>query len=261
MSASMTEGAHPSGSTPEELSGIEAFLREMFDLTVYVVGCDDRGRPVETWGSGLLWERGDTLSLLTVAHNFKGGRPKRLDPRFPGNRGSLLIEIPEPGWMATAPLNVQAGTIGDVRDIDFAWVNYDLPLLREKLVQNPHGVSIPPFPAIRTPPARVPDPNRPYGFAASIAEVYDPRTLELHTRNAYEAAMQYDGTEEDGDWAGCYRFTLARKHQGHDYYRGSSGAPVADESGHPVALVAGGDEARNIIFATPLHPYVRYLDL
>ena len=173
----------------------------MIDLTVYVVGCDDRGRPVEAWGSGLLWERDDTLTLLTVAHNFKGGRPKRLDPRFPSKGGSLLMEIPEPGWMATSEVNVQHGTVEKARDIDFAWVNYDLPNLRAQLDANPCGVSVPTFPAIRTKPERLPDPTRAYGFATSIAFAYDPRTLELHTRNVFEAAMEYDGAEQNGDWA------------------------------------------------------------
>ena len=247
--------------TPDETAGINEFLKRMFELTVYVVGCDDGGRPLQTWGSGLLWERGDTLTLLTVAHNFKGGKPKRLDARFHGPGGSLLIEIPQPGWMATAQLNANAGTIDAARDVDFAWVNYNLPSLQAKIDVNPHGVETKPFPALRTPPTRYPNRSRPYGFAAAIASAYDPRTIELHTRQAYEACMAYDGDEATGEYAGCYRFKLARQHQGHEYYRGSSGAPIADEEGHPVALVAGGNAVENVIFATPLQPFVRYLDL
>ena len=32
--------------------------------------------------------------------------------------------------MAAAEVNVQHGTVEKARDIDFAWVNYDLPKLR-----------------------------------------------------------------------------------------------------------------------------------
>jgi hypothetical protein len=257
----MTDDATTPKLSAEDLAGINRFLGTMLALTVYVVGCDDRNRPVETWGSGLLWERGDRLTLLTVAHNFKGGRPKRLDPRFPSAKGSLLIEIPEPGWMATASVDVHRGTVEKARDIDFAWVNYNLPKLRAKLEENLNGIKVPPFSAIRTAPTRMPEIDRPYGLAASIAKVYDPRSWELHSRNANEAAMAFEGMQDTGNFAGCYRFKLARPHQGDAYYRGSSGAPVADEDGHPVALVAGGDPGDSIIFATPLQPFVRYLDL
>jgi hypothetical protein len=81
----------------DETTAINDYVKAIGALTISVVGCDDKNRPVNTWGSGLLWQRGNMLTLLTVAHNFKGG-PKRLDSRFPGSNGTLLIEIPEPGW-------------------------------------------------------------------------------------------------------------------------------------------------------------------
>lgn len=246
--------------TQDELDGMNEFFKKMFALTVHIVECDERNWPIQGWGSGLLWERGTILTLLTVAHNFKG-KPRRLDARIPGNTGSLLIEIPDPGWMAVATLNPQKGSIEQAQDIDFAWVNYDLAALRTKLQRNPHEVVVPPLPAIRTPPTRIPDVNRPYGFAASIAKAYDHRTRELHTRNAFEAGMEFEGIQLAGTFAGCYRFKLARQHQGDAYYRGSSGAPVADDEGHPIALVAGGAATENVIFGTPLQPFLRYIDL
>jgi hypothetical protein len=56
---------------------------------------------------------------------------------------------------------------------------------------------------------------------------------------AYEIGMEFIGT----DPRGMYRFRLEGKHKGHDFYRGASGAPIADREGVIIALVANGDEA------------------
>jgi hypothetical protein len=60
---------------------------------------------------------------------------------------------------------------------------------------------------------------------------------------------------------GVLTFDLARKHQGHKYYRGASGAPIADSAGHIVALLLGGDSVSDVLwgvelarFRSPLRP-------
>ena len=44
----MPDDARTSNLTRDEIAGINDFLKRMFELTVYVVGCDDRDRTVES---------------------------------------------------------------------------------------------------------------------------------------------------------------------------------------------------------------------
>ncbi len=215
----MREEVTPSPLNPTEIAAINAFLKRMLDLTVYVVGCDELRASRSKQGSGLLWERGNTLTLLTVAHNFKGEQPRHLDPRFSGVGGSLLIEIPQPGSMAIADVNVQRGTSEIAQDVDFAWVNPAIYQVAEEargehLRHRYSSVS-------RNPNAA--DAVARQGTALRIFRADRVRlrcdTLALRHRNVYEAAMEYQGIEQSRVWAGCYRFSLARPHQGHKYYQ------------------------------------------
>ena len=61
--------------------------------------------------------------------------------------------------------------------------------------------------------------------------------------------MDFEGTDEKYD---PYRFKLARNHQGHKYYCGSSGSPIADLSGKIVAIVVCGSAVDNAILGFPL---------
>lgn len=58
-----------------------------------------------------------------------------------------------------------------------------------------------------------------------------------------------------------YRFKLPKKHPGHDYFRGTSGAPILDSQGNVVALVCGGSETDDVIYGIALHPYKAALDV
>jgi hypothetical protein len=69
--------------------------------------------------------------------------------------------------------------------------------------------------------------------------------------------MTFEGTRRSG----AYEFRLARKHQGHKYYKGASGAPIADEEGRIVALVLRGDPVRNLIIGAPIARYEGLLPL
>lgn len=70
--------------------------------------------------------------------------------------------------------------------------------------------------------------------------------------------MCYVGSRTQG---GLYEFRLARPHQGRKYYKGSSGAPIADEEGLIVALVVGGEPDKDLIYGVPLARYHSVFDL
>ena len=96
-----------------------------------------------------------------------------------------------------------------------------------------------------------------YGFAA-FAEASFTEDRMLRREAAYEIGMEFTGLDDE---SAVYKFKLARPHQGHEYYYGSSGAPIADPSGKIVSLVLGGCESRDEIFGLPLAKYQKYTDL
>lgn len=58
---------------------------------------------------------------------------------------------------------------------------------------------------------------------------------------------------------GRLRFNLADGHKGHDYYRGASGAPIANDEGIIVAVLVGGDTSTNELLGAPLHRYANLI--
>ena len=82
--------------------------------------------------------------------------------------------------------------------------------------------------------------------------------MTLVERSAsYETCMAYTGSNPDGR----YVFKLARAHQGHEYYRGASGAPIVSPEGVIVSMVLGGCEKKNEIYGLPLAKYTPLLNL
>jgi len=74
----------------------------------------------------------------------------------------------------------------------------------------------------------------------------------LERRPAYEIGMEFSGEHPS---EAAYVFKLARPHQGHDYYEGASGAPIADPTGKIVSVVLGGNPDANVIYGAKLANY------
>ncbi len=100
--------------------------------------------------------------------------------------------------------------------------------------------------------------DEPYTFAAWNRALIIPAGVTLVERSAsYETCMAYTGSNPDGR----YVFKLARAHQGHEYYRGASGAPIVSPEGVIVSMVLGGCEKKNEIYGLPLAKYTPLLNL
>ena len=68
--------------------------------------------------------------------------------------------------------------------------------------------------------------------------------------------MRYSETDAD---TGLYKFELARKHQGHSYYKGASGAPIADPEGRIISMLVCGDEDEVFLYGVPLRKHAARL--
>lgn len=69
--------------------------------------------------------------------------------------------------------------------------------------------------------------------------------------------MEFEGVESvsfpgRGYAEDAYRFGLARRHQGDEYYDGACGAPIAGRDGQIVSIVIGGNRDRDCLYGLPL---------
>jgi hypothetical protein len=236
--------------------------------TCRLLGYDAQNRMSGKAASGFLWHRGDKLHLLTVAHTFRGGNHDlRIDVGLHANGVGMLIEVPEPGWLRVGTLSdaVEVRSANDIlalaRDVDFAWATYDTDALLAKLRAGAKRQGIKGDLKVVRHDLNVGVSDRTkYNFSALVPTNLHPPTGTFDWREVVEVGMAYDGVQTGGDWDGTYRFRLNRSHVGDAHYHGSSGAPIADDGGNPVALVATGDERTNMIYGCPLQPFVRYVD-
>lgn len=95
------------------------------------------------------------------------------------------------------------------------------------------------LPLYRGPVDRTPTPSVAYAFSAANRDELDRNIDVMFREIASEFALELVADRASN----MFEFSLARAHQGHDYYRGASGAPIVDEEGGIVALVASGEEA------------------
>lgn len=70
--------------------------------------------------------------------------------------------------------------------------------------------------------------------------------------------MNLEYVKDDGSF---YVFKLPNKHPGHEYFRGTSGAPIFDNDGNLVSLVCKGDKDENYIYGINLIKYKSLIDI
>jgi hypothetical protein len=229
----------------DERAAIEEFLKVMHAHTVSLVRLDPSSLlPVflsdpnggHLLASGVIWADSNRLLLLCAGHTLEAGtwglETGALDLK---QRRTLVLKL------APAMLEGQ----------DFGWVD-----LKSVLGSIPAEARPSTLPAYRGSIGQ-PKAGEDYGFAAAnrVELVKGCETADLHRDPGFEFGMRFDGRHSDGR----YVFKLAKKHQGDDYYFGSSGAPIADRSGAIVSLVSGGSEEADVIYGVPLAELVAKL--
>jgi len=191
---------------------------------------------------------------LTAGHNLKKPGVWTLETNLVLADRTLHVPLKDIQFLAQIDLHDN-----ELEDIDLAWARIPQEEIKEALSLLPkdqkHQVELPLY---RGPLNEEPTRSSSYGFAAWNRTEFHPGISQLLSEASYEVYMCYAGTcTKDG----LYEFRLARSHQGWKYYKGSSGAPIADEEGLIVAFVAGGDPDKDLIYGVPLARYHSILDL
>ena len=239
-------------TTPEdeERKAMSEFIDRHLAFTTRLVRVQD-GKPM-SGGSGILYHKDKRLFLLSVLHVFeRDGWLMETD--FVVKDRPLCMDIPSVNWLVSVKL--EQGEISEPSD-GLAWVEFDVASLKKKVSveEKKYGaeVSLPIYEGPIDVPASA---DHVYGFAAyKNKKDNTPMGGWLVMRfPTCELYMEFIGFDQRG----YYRFKLSRQHQGHDFYKGSSGAPIADEQGRIVALVQGGCTEDNVIFGVPLNMYAK----
>ncbi len=226
----------------EEQEGAQAFVDHMLSITQrLMLVIEDE---VKSAASGVIVSLCDRYYLLSAGHALV--RP-----------GRWFVETNVQFWPPKMlALNVPDPVVFDIPTEDFGWAELDIPAIEAQFrADHTIGETTLAIPYYRGSLDTSLDSGMAYGFASYKAVEYHADVRKLWREFRYEINMQYDGLDARN---GLYRFKLNRPHQGHEYYYGCSGAPIADVYGRIVSLVIEGpeDPKDGIIWGTPLENYL-----
>ncbi len=232
---------------------VQAFVEHMLAHTASLVR-GARTLPKRAGiASGVLVCADPDLLLLTAGHIFKRPGIWTLETGLTTAGSTLHLTLRDIQVLTSK--DVRAGR---AKTIDLAWARIRGEDARAALRALPAKSPTLQLNCYRGPLDAVPRGDTMYGFAAWNRVLFDANLRHLERQASYEVGMRFRQARPDD---GIYEFSLARNHQSHAYYRGASGAPIADEEGCIVALLLGGQEAQRIVYGAPLARYEELFEL
>ena len=240
----------------------EALINHLLSFCLNLVRFEDPSKPTEPGGAatGFLVSNGGRKFVLTAGHAARRNAVWFWETNVVLEAERKVLCVPLGPFTVLASFNLNAAGKPEVSEIDFGWCDFDFEKLQQHFQKDARlkGHKLEPQfyqgPLDHTPVLH----TEPYTFAAWNRTTLIPLgSLFLERAPAYETCMTFTGTNSEGN----YVFKLARLHQGHAYYHGSSGAPIAAPDGTIVSMVLGGCEKSNEIYGLPLANYARLLHL
>lgn len=242
----------------DERRAQEEFIRWMLTYTVSLVRAEPGKLPVGAAGmggvaSGFMVLVEGTVRVISAAHAIASSRDWAVELLPVQGTKTLMLSCSD--VEPVAKFNPKLGP----DQFDLAWAEINLERVQKQLTEDPDFAGLSPELPLYTGPLAVePDNETPYGFAAWNHTEFHPALSTLLRENSAELYMRYIDTEPK---SGLYRFELAREHQGHDYYRGASGAPIFGIDGRIVSMLVGGLEEADggYVYGVPLKNYASRL--
>jgi hypothetical protein len=237
-----------------EADGIKAFIELMLKHTVRLIRNAHTFPKDSGVASGIILQRDEGLLLLTAGHIFDRPGSWTLDTGLIVGKTTLHAPIRDVELLASVDLATGAGG-----PVDLAWGWIDPADIHNELVRNPSlkGAKVE-LPVYRRSLGATPDQEHSYGYASWNRAEFHAGMGWLVTEPSFEVGMEFRGARPD---SGVYEFELVRSHQGHSYYEGASGAPIADETGQIVSLLLAGEPNQNLLLGVPLAEYASVLGL
>jgi hypothetical protein len=232
-----------------EADAMNAFMKHMLQYTIRLVRAEPNKLPIGI-ASGFIIPVEKRYRMISAAHAIGAYANWTVETLPVSSTETLMLVVPKVRKVAIPPKNKS-------NSLDLAWADLDPERLKQQLMAAPKLPSSDvELPIYTGPLDREPDPQVPYGYAAWNQVSLDPADDTLIRQNSCELNMRYIGTDA---YTGLYKFELARKHQGHGYYRGASGAPIADPEGLIVSMLVCGDEDDDFLYGVPLKKHASVL--
>ncbi|HWA27432.1 MAG TPA: hypothetical protein VG734_17385 [Lacunisphaera sp.] len=234
-------------------------IDQLLGLTFNLVQADDPIHPTapSDLASGFLIAKAGQLYLLTAGHVANQRRPWFWEFPLEAHRGCLLVPLGPFIRYAAAAISPGGGMViqgGRVPAADFAWAPFDPVALSAKLRAFPGPKAPLTYEYYHGPLDQPPQSGSTCVLAAqNRATLYHGRLTYLH-REPCVQDLVFQSTNAKGH----HMFHPSGGHQGHDFYRGASGAPIMNETGHLVSMLIGGDEKVHEIYGQPL-PLIAHL--
>ena len=210
-----------------------------------LVALDDEDLPCGI-GSGCMIDVEGKRLLLGVSHVAK--KPKRwsIHLEYVVGKGAKNYVFGAPTYLAKYDFNS-----GQVKDCDFFCVEIPCDLVgkHQKVV----GIS-----AIESEETKlVFTLDQIAGIASDVDYSFFGLVMPELCGQFFECHPTHcEGLRFERDDDVQVVFKLDGEHPGHDFFKGCSGAPIIDGEGSLVALVTGGNDGVDELYAFPLKPFV-----
>jgi hypothetical protein len=232
---------------------VELFVQHMLRYTVRLIRNAPSIARVSGAASGIIVRISRRLVLLTAGHIFDRPGTWTMETSTVVRGRTLNLQLPNVQRLCSIDLTSDKNS-----DIDLAWAPLDCEESKEQMRRDAtmRGRDIT-LPIYTGPLELISKRSEAYGFAAqNRVELHGAHYL--YSRPSFEVGMAFKRCRGEN---GLYQFALARPHQGHDYYSGASGAPIANEEGKIVSLIISGDAAgRARLWGIPLARYAPLLN-
>jgi hypothetical protein len=203
------------------------------------------------FGSGCLIDYCGKRLILTAAHVTNNDENWGIEVQSITGVGTRVYEVGSMMFLSVSNLDT-----GGNREIDFSYttVPTDLQPLYHELSEMGTVINQVPREIITLDFNLEPNADKKYGFfGQSNITTGD---WFMHSESKLVLDLTFVGREQD-----YYKFQLPSKHSGHEYFQGTSGAPILDSDGNVVALVCHGDEEKDLIYGVMIKKYQSALDI
>ncbi len=203
------------------------------------------------FASGCLIDYCGKRLVLTVAHATGNNGNWGIEVKSVTNVGTQVYQIGAMMFLTVG--NIDTDKIKDV-DFSYATVPSDLEPFHHEINEKGQVVNQIPREILSIDFDLKPNKEKKYGFFGQSN--FSTENWYMFSQSKLVLDLRFVGIEDD-----YYKFKLPMKHPGHDYFKGTSGAPIIDSDGNTVALVCHGDEKEDIIYGIALNKYQSGLDI
>jgi hypothetical protein len=205
----------------------------------------------EAFASCCLVSYTQKLLVLTVEHATGNQKNWAIEMEYVPEKGTKLYQIGPMRFLKV--FNIKTASARTI-DFSYALIKEQVLPLHQWLDPKSGNIMSRPKIILKCDFSVVPANDREYGFFGQTR--FDLDGSDLKFASTLEMQMKYIDEKDD-----LSVFNLTHKYGSHPLYQGCSGAPILDDLGNLVALVAEGDAQNDAILGLTLAKYKTPIDI